>query len=212
MRTSSKLLLGALTAAAFLSFAVNSASARRIAILHFEEGFSFIWVPLEFIGNGGTVRCNVTVEGSFHSGTISKVSGLLIGYVTRAILTNCVGGTAAFLPTTLPWHVRYLSFGGALPAIERITIAVTGAGFKTKPTGALVECLALTSAANPARLILIVTEEPVFILWDIGNLRADETAEIPLTGTGCTGNMRLRELGLVLYLRMNEFLRILLVR
>lgn len=87
------------------------------------------WAPLEIVQEGFAIyRCPVTLEGSLHSMTVSKVIGTLIGSITRAWVQQegCSGarlsafngserynGTTA--PNTLPWHLTYESFGGTLP-------------------------------------------------------------------------------------------------
>src|SRR5580765_3632601 len=108
MRTRSKLLLAALATTAFMSIAVSSANARRFEISN--QRFRAVWTFLEFTANGHVILCPVTLEGSFHSRTLSKVSGQLIGYVTNAFVpaTECVtGGRARALTETLPWHMQY---------------------------------------------------------------------------------------------------------
>jgi hypothetical protein len=146
MRTSSKLLFIALTTAAVFSLAVSSASARRIEVSN--QHFLAIWNPLIFSGGGATVRCPVTLEGSYHSKTISKVSGQLIGWVTEAAVNNaaCAGGHATVLRENLPWHMRYDSFCGTLPEIECVKTQLVGARFRIE---AFFSCLSTTSASNP---------------------------------------------------------------
>jgi hypothetical protein len=180
MRTRSKLLFAALTATAFMAVAVSSASARRIELSN--QRYVATWPGLEFEvpAAGVLIKCPVTLEGSFHSRTLSKVSGQLIGYVTSAKVAGsrppCTGGTATILTETLPWHVRYDSFSGVLPTITLIRIQLVGANFRIDPDGATNPCLARTSAANPAYGNVVVgTGGRVEIL------RADEASNIPLT-------------------------------
>src|SRR6185436_4829381 len=45
--------------------------------------------------NFGDVRCNLTLEGSFHSSTLQKRAEALIGYISRAIIAppaQCTNG------------------------------------------------------------------------------------------------------------------------
>jgi hypothetical protein len=151
MRNSTKLVLAGLSAALLLSLAVGSASARRIETS--ERGFLVRFSELSFNAAGNRVSCPVTLEGSFHSRTLSKVSGQLIGYITQAQVPSteppCVEGTATALTTTLPWHIQYNSFAGRLPTISRIRITLVGARFQVHPRNS-VTCLAGTTQANPS--------------------------------------------------------------
>jgi hypothetical protein len=117
MRTRSKLLFAALTATVFLSFAVGSASARRFELSN--QRFLAIWTSLEFTIEGlSPVLCPVTLEGSYHSRTLSKVSGQLVGYITAANVNGplCTNGSATVLRETLPWHGDMV---GRAPAVVR---------------------------------------------------------------------------------------------
>jgi hypothetical protein len=180
MRTRSKLLLTALTAALVFAAAVSTASARRFALSN--QLYRVTWSELELLGHepfGGTltIKCPVTLEGSLHSRTLSKVSGQLIGYVTAAFVRSesCVGGTARVLTETLPWHVRYDRFIGALPGITGIRIQLVGAKFLvTFPPG--INCLFTSTAREPAFGIL---EREAGGL--VNRLRADETVTVPKT-------------------------------
>jgi hypothetical protein len=138
----SKLLLTALTATVLLGMLVGSASANRLRVSN--GNFRITWSSLEFTESffGIRVRCPVTLEGSFHSATISKVIGSLIGYVTRAGVTNtaCTGGHATVLTATLPWHVTYEGFGGPLPNITSIIQLLRNASFGLEIAG-FVNCL-----------------------------------------------------------------------
>jgi hypothetical protein len=193
---SSKILLTALTAALVLGAAVGTTSARRFEVSN--QRFRVVWTALEFTGRepfGGTLRitCPVTLEGSLHSRTLSKVSGQLVGYITSANLTRpCNGGEAWILngserlwdgttpTTTLPWHIRYDSFTGTLPIIEAIRVQLVGAAFLIRgPLG--VNCLFRSTAAAPAFGFL--NREAG---GNISGLRADETSRI-LRSEGTAG-------------------------
>lgn len=181
MRTRSKLVLGALAATVFMAFAVSSASAKRIELSN--QTFRAIWTLLAFIGEEAGIRvsCPVTLEGSFHSKTLSKVVNALIGYVTKAFVrgenTACNNtGSATVLGTTLPWHLTYESFTGTLPTITGITVLLVGAAFRVHPNGA-PECLAGTTSANPGQGIINAVSNVV------QTLKADPTKKIPLGGS-----------------------------
>ncbi len=177
MRKGSKLLFAGLMAALLLSMAVGSASANRLSIN--ELSYRVTWSPLRFIAAGRTVSCNVTIEGSFHSGTIRKVERALIGHITRASVATCTGGSATVLNATLPWHVQYGGFIGRLPIIEGgIKLRLIRASFEVQPTGA-VACLAATTEERPA--IGIANNEG----GTITELTAEPGAEIPLRNGLC---------------------------
>jgi hypothetical protein len=177
MRTRSKLLFAVLTATALMSIAVSSASARRFQISN--QRFLAIWTLLSFEVEGfSTISCPVTLEGSFHSASLSKVSGQLIGYVTSAQVrggeAECNNtGTATVLSETLPWHVRYDRFIGALPNITEIRIQLIGARFRV---GSGTICLAGTTASSPGFGSVIRDT----VTGNANRLRADENARIPL--------------------------------
>jgi hypothetical protein len=180
MRTRSKLALAALTAAAVFGVLVAGASANRIATSN--QSFRVTWNSLEFIGFEfvEAIRCPVTIEGSFHSRTISKVLEALVGYITRAIVgTPCTGGTATALTASLPWHIRYNGFTGTLPEIREIHLRLVNAGFLIQTIeplfGTLVACLYQSTAASPMRGW--IGREAA---GQLTNLRVDETAGIPL--------------------------------
>jgi hypothetical protein len=148
MLTRSRLLFIALTAALLLAAAV-SASGHRLAGSSSTGRTTF--VSLEFIGGGFfTIRCPVTLEGRAHSRTISKVSGQLVGYITSAFVrsSSCTGGSATIFGSSLPWHVRYDSFAGALPNITSGRSQIVGARFRIE-AGGFGTCEATTSASSP---------------------------------------------------------------
>lgn len=142
MRTRSKLALVALAAALMLSVAVTEASARNLRVD--EQNYRITWASLEFVEAGIfniRVRCPVTMEGSFHSATIAKVIGSLVGYITRAAVKNesCTGGNATVLTATLPWHVTYEGFGGTLPSITSLRVLLVRPAFRLRVS--FIECL-----------------------------------------------------------------------
>jgi hypothetical protein len=125
MKRYSKLGLALAGATVVLAAMVGTASANRLSIN--SSTFRVAWNSMEFNGtNFGSVRCPVTLEGSLHSRTISKVAGALIGFISRASVAsgNCTGGTARANTETLPWHVQYASFTEALPTITSILTTI----------------------------------------------------------------------------------------
>ncbi|HZV73609.1 MAG TPA: hypothetical protein VFF79_07835 [Conexibacter sp.] len=185
MRTRSKLLLAGLAATLLMALAVNSASANNISISN--QFFRVVWSPLNFIGEGSSVRvtCNVTLEGSFHSRTIAKTIGALVGYVTRGIAGGCTENSATVLTATLPWHITYEGFSGRLPTIARIRLLLRHSAFVTQIFGGLVECLYADGggAAENAAGELLLTG------GSANELAADPSIRVPFVrGSGLTEN------------------------
>jgi hypothetical protein len=175
MRTIRKVVLGALVTVLAIAVLGSLASARRFAFSNetFRIAFPIAGEP----PRAELVSCPFTLEGSFHSRTLSKVSGQLIGYVTRAVMveTACRNGQGRFLAETLPWHVRYESFLGFLPNIGAIRGQFIGLSFQLVYERLLnLTCLYVTEARRPSRFILIREAES-----KITAFRFDETALIP---------------------------------
>jgi hypothetical protein len=132
-----KHLLTALTATFLLLTAVSTASARNLSVSN--QNIRATWTLLEFaVSREVSIRCQVTLEGSFHTRTIAKVADALIGAITKAIVKQeaCREGTISMFngteryngtatPNTLPWHLQYRSFTGTLPAINAVRIALS---------------------------------------------------------------------------------------
>jgi hypothetical protein len=144
MRTSAKLGLTALMAAILLASAVATASARSLSVS--EQSFRATWASLEFAGGGATIRCRVTLEGSFHTRTIAKVERSLIGAISRATVAHpCTGGEGwadngteteplGTAPNKLPFHVTYESFAGTLPNISTVNLLLSRVSFVIRAT------------------------------------------------------------------------------
>jgi len=147
-----------------------------------ERGLRVVWSSLEFIGGGSTVRCAVTLEGSFHESMFNKVARTPIADITRASLSreSCSGGTASMKTETLPWSMDYMSFVGPLPGITSVGLRLVNAGMSITPSGS-VTCSVRTTDANPSRASVAVAEA-VGSLRRATAVRADETATIPLEG------------------------------
>jgi hypothetical protein len=163
MRKRIRIAVGALALTMALAAAVSAASARRITFS--EQQFLILFRNLSYQppGEGFKAVCDINLEGSFHSRTISKVSGQLIGYITEAAVHHpCPVGESFMLngtersPDTLPWRIAYKSFGGTLPNIAIVEVLVTGYHFVIEVFGAA--CLYDAPATNPVPGILNVGE------------------------------------------------------
>jgi hypothetical protein len=174
MHKRSKLMLAGLTAAFLLSLAVGAASASRLRVS--EQKSRIVWQPLTFNAGGLAIRCNVTLEGTFHSATISKVERALVGFINAGTVQNetCTGGHATINKETLPWHRQYGGFTGTLPAIEKAVELLVGASYKVQPNFFLA-CKSKTTATSPARGIINLGAS-----GEANSVKADETVQIPL--------------------------------
>ncbi len=163
---------------------ITTANANRLVVSN--QQVRVVWEKLEFgiPPIEGTMRCLLTLEGSFHERTITKIRGLLAGYVTRAAVGNsvCTGGQMTILSELLPWHIRYESFSGTLPNIAGLTISLIRMGFIITFGGN--NCRVVSTVASPFRLIASIGGGA------IAGLRIDESTFIPFSngpgGTLCT--------------------------
>jgi hypothetical protein len=178
MHVRTKLLLTALAVTAVLAAAVGTASARRFELSN--QRFRAVWQTQPMIfetHGGGRAICPMTMEGTFHSRTLSKVSGQLIGYITRAAIQSC--GTAGgareirLLTEMLPWHIMYDSFAGTLPNITRINVNIVGLAFLLNLEG-IGSCLYKATAAFPASFEFIRNE----VTGELRLLAAETEAQI----------------------------------
>jgi hypothetical protein len=140
--------LTAFLALLLVLLAASSAHANRLSID--DTDFDIRWASLLFAPNSGSaVRCPVTLLGRFHSATITKTAGLLIGYINHARVGACPQGALTVLTATLPWHVRYKSFAGTLPNITSVSLDFLGAAFSFN-NGLGFTCLFTSSTVEPA--------------------------------------------------------------
>jgi hypothetical protein len=144
-----KLLFALAGATVLLSAAATTAPARNLRLSHFFWRATFR--EARFAGIFGTSVCEITLEGSFHTETIAKVVGSLIGYIDIARAGPCAQGAATILTETLPWHTRYSGFSGRLPAITSFNTNVIGLSYRIREPGG-VTCLARSTSAEPVTL------------------------------------------------------------
>jgi hypothetical protein len=129
--------LAAGLAATVLLAALTTAVATARNFSASEARIRTVFRPLILADSSGNrISCTLTLEGTFHNRTLAKVERGLIGYIANAAFDelHCTStGTSAnvrlrVLTETLPWHVRYISFSGRLPAIT-IRIRILRLGF-----------------------------------------------------------------------------------
>jgi hypothetical protein len=198
MATHARILVAALCAATALAVCVGTATARRLATS--ENHFLTHLREITFEGGGTSVVCALSLEGSFHARTIEKIVGSLIGYISEARFKRPCTGGEAWMQTTqegreesLPWHILYERFIGALPNITGIETTVDNGLWAIAAGG--VTCVYRSSTASPLRGI-INREAGAKVTGD----RASETSPIPkvegslfcpnsatLKGTGIVG-------------------------
>jgi hypothetical protein len=176
-------LVVALSSAAVLMGFAAMASASEFTIG--DREFRATAESLSFEAAGRSVRCAVTLQGSFSSGTFANTSESRVGTVSRASVGTCTGGTVRILTETLPWTMLYTSFAGTLPRITSTTFHLTGAGFQITPTG------------SPACLARSTERSPIVVIWErettngvLTGTRFEETAQIPLSGEGACSTSR----------------------
>jgi hypothetical protein len=140
-------------AALVLGIAASVASAGRLEMSSNNFRLTFARVKIESDFNPN-VNCPVTMEGSLHSRTISKVAGSLVGYITSARLGTCEESMqrATILQESLPWHVRYRSFSGRLPEISKTSFDIIGFNIRTQSLSN--PCLLRTTVSEPLLLHL----------------------------------------------------------
>jgi len=142
----SKLLLAVVGATVLLGALVSSASAGRLE--NSSQTNKAIWTTMTFAGGFGNVECEVVLEGSFHTRTITKSEGSLIGYITAGNVNRCVRGGATINRESLPWHRRYRSFSGTLPNITGVSETVIGASWTIREPTFGITCTVRAEASS----------------------------------------------------------------
>ena len=175
MITRDRFLLTGLVATFALSVAIATASANRLSVSN--RTFRIAWTPIRV--EPASIECNLTLEGSFHSGTIVKTLGALVGYINRASFAACANGQATVLTETFPWHVRYRGYTGTLPNISGAVIGIVGLAFRWELAFFGSTCLIRTTAEDPFGAIAIVAAG-----GKVTGMRTDESTHIPMTN-GC---------------------------
>lgn len=204
MATYAKHTLVTLVTACALLMLVGSASARILEISN--QGIREVIENFTIRGGGLTIVCPITLEGSFHSRTLAKTAGLLVGFITRAAFrTPCEGLTIRPLTETLPWHIQYRSFSGTLPLIERVRFSIVGFAFLINLLG--TSCLYRTTAEAPLGTGFLLEEEGT-----IRRINIEELVRIRLSsGIACPSEMTASGEGRLTLLGNNEPVRIVLI-
>jgi len=177
MASHTRLLLVALASAVALAIAAAAAWGSEFTIG--DREFKVTAEGLSFQAAERTVRCPVTLQGSFSSGTFPKTVEARVATVSRVTLGACSGGTVRILTETLPWTFLYSSFAGTLPNITSTTFHLAGAAFQIAPTGGPT-CLGRSSERFP--LVSIWERETTHGV--VTGTRFEEGAQVPLTGEG----------------------------
>jgi hypothetical protein len=181
-------LAAALMSALLLAVMVATATATTFTVV--ERAIRANWSTMTFESSGASVRCPVTLEGSFTQGTFAKVARSRIGNVTRGVIGTCTGGTARILAETLPWTIQYSSFAGTLPNITSVTMRMVGGGFQITPTGGPT-CTARSTEESP--IVMIGQREGP--TGKVTGLRIEEANTIPLSGEALCSFLRGRIIG-----------------
>jgi hypothetical protein len=177
-----RIIIGGLITALALAAAVGTANARRLAMS--ENHFLSHFRALTFESSSGTVICAVSIEGSFHEKTLEKIARSLIGYISEArVKRPCTNGEAWIQDTqergageseSLPWHILYERFIGALPNITGIEVTLDNALFLLVAFGG-VRCVYRASTTSPMRGIVNRNTTT----GNATSLRSNETSRIP---------------------------------
>jgi hypothetical protein len=142
-------ICAALMCACTLAVGAGVAAAETIEMPYGELGFTAKWASFEGEAFGTTIRCPVTLEGSFQEPGIQTATGTPVGTVNEARFGACTGGTATAAAGSLPWHVKFSSFTGLLPNIASVKMNVTDAAIATVVIG--LRCTIRASEAEPLR-------------------------------------------------------------
>jgi hypothetical protein len=183
MKSYTKALAGGALLTVLLCVCATTSIANRLAFRneYSTNRWRATWSRLELTGTFGTIDCTLTLEGSFHSNTVTKTASSLIGYVTAASTSACAPGSATVLRENLPWHLQYSSFAGTLPNISSVALRIIGFEFRYTQGG--VGCLSRSTAERP--LIATLTREASGVVTSValsGTLRAELCGEWTFSG------------------------------
>ena len=146
-----KMLFAVVGATVLLGALVSSASAGRLS--NSGTTINATWTTMRFSGGIGTWECEVILNGTLDSRSLTKTSGTLMGFITAGSVNRCARGGETILRETLPWHIRYVSFAGTLPAISSIRTIALGFSFRIREPTFGIECLSRSRVEEPAGLV-----------------------------------------------------------
>ncbi len=115
----------------------------------------------------GMLECRLSLEGTLHNGLLEKVSGILLGYITRASFESCSGGVFATLTENLPWHIRYAAIAGTLPSAVT-SLLVMLVGFEFQFESAAATCLYGNAAIGGSLPTTKVSETTSGVTYTLG--------------------------------------------
>jgi len=206
-------LVGALAAVALVA---AIAGARSLSVS--DSNIRAVFREFQSGGGSALIRCPLTLEGSFHSRTIAKVRGALVGFITRAAMGHpCTGGEMYVLngvevqegrtvANSLPWHLRYFAFSGTLPRPSSTTLDIVGFSWIYAPFGEV--CLYRSTEANPARFAWEIASE-----GRVTGLRAEAEPPVLLNSGGilCPTEITYRNNGTIARLATTTAISITLI-
>ncbi len=190
------------TALAALTFTASTASARRFTID--DQDVDAIrnddTQRLTFEGGGTSVSCEVTLLGSFHSGTIAKVVNSLVGYIIHFSVdtAGCRGGRVSLLGT-LPWHLQYGGFTSFLPTAVPV-VNLIGAAFLIEVPEFGARCLLTTSVADALEMFAArdMATGQITSLFTASSIEVNDLPESTLCdlvgNLGVAGSAKVRDL------------------
>jgi len=127
MKRHVQLALAGIAATLLLGLAANPTFAGRLSLT--ARTIKIVWPRLEFNDETGTARatCPVTLQGSFHSSTMRKTVGAVLGYVNGHETGRCSFGEAEFeRGISGVWSIQYVGFTGTLPSLSGFTVKIVG--------------------------------------------------------------------------------------
>jgi hypothetical protein len=209
MSTTPRMFAVMLASSLLLAAAVGTATARNYSFSN--QNIRATWTRLSFEGGAGIIlSCQLTLEGSFHRRTITKVARSLIGAITRVRIKEeaCTNGTLTPRNETLPWHLTYEGFTGSLPDIVGILLLFSRFRFGLDTPGGI--CTAdYGIATDNITLRIAVTSGEVPIMFPV---EGRSTATREGAGRGiCQPITEFRGTGVVTLLAASTRIRVLLI-
>lgn len=115
--------------------------------------------PLTLEASGISIRCQVTLSGTFSEATFPKTVGTQFGSLNGSSTESCSGGSLSFLRLReSPLSVTYQSFTGTLPNVTALGYRIVEVRLQA------TSVLTCTYAGNVDSLMPMVEEET----WEVG--------------------------------------------